>query len=143
MNISKVTLYLFFVFILGLAQSWALMIVLWYKSHPVSLDYLLKDGGIFFFSTSLVYTSFFSLFDRLKLQTIDKLISSAAITIVSFLSVIGYSIEISESLILNIPYEFIGRYGTGQIVCICVAGIYGFYSAAKLGVFRNSRYATF
>jgi hypothetical protein len=143
MNIGKLFMYIFIVFVLGLTQSWVVVAILWLQEFDIEFISLLKDGTYFFFSTSLVYTSVFTLIEKKKLTNWDKVVTCLALFIVTGLSITGYSIELASSLQENRGVVFEGRFITAQVVCLGVSAIYSIYAGQRAGIFNRVNYAHF
>jgi len=132
MKIPKFLLFVLIIFILGLIQYWVAAAILWYRKI-FDIDILLRDGGLFFFSTSLVYTSFYTGQEYQEKGDWYKLWSASALTIVSALAVVAYCITFTGG---NAPQQQIGftdNIITGEKVCLAVASLYATYIYLRSG----------
>ena len=120
----------------GLAQLWVFYVILATQSSSGSIDYgvLLGDGGLFFFSTSLVFTSMNTLLGNrsLRFGSLD-MIGTILVCAMMFSAVLLYTSVLAQAPSHSSP-PFSG-YLLEQIVCSITAVAYAFYVCTVTGFF--------
>lgn len=127
----------FFVMIFGgLLQLWVLVAILNASGTDISLPDLLADGGLFFFSTSLVAGSAITLLDTngIKVGDLDFLVTLLVCAALFFLGVITYTTVMSATLEEGGNAVF-KQHMKDQILCALIALLYWVYSGKRTGLF--------
>lgn len=128
------------VFFIGLLQLWILFMVLLAIGHPIRISEILGDGGLFFFSTSLLTNSMLSLadFKPIKFGSKEFIVTLLALLGV-ILPVIVYYTAILSNGGLSEPRPF-GDIVPLQIGCLLGAVVYWFFSGIIVGIFVKKEY---
>nr|WP_321485600.1 hypothetical protein [uncultured Draconibacterium sp.] len=128
---SFVSIMLFF----GLLNLWILGLISFLKYNTVDWSLLVADGGLYFFSVSLVITSALSLFDEKhpKIGTLNFIITLLCAPPVILLSVVTYVYILTENGV-DSSGSFVDLWFT-QLLCAFTAIIYWIFSCFQTGVF--------
>ena len=138
-------MYLSSVFILGLVQIWTLAAYLYSKDMPVVMTQLLKDGGLFFFATSLAATAFVTHIKTLKKQrnNADKETywSFAFLFVIVVLCIVGFYSAVNIDPMTK-TYNIVSsqKQINNQIISSIFAVIYGFSVERKAEKYFNRSY---
>jgi len=143
----KIIRFLFFTFILGLIQLWTIALIMLFVTKNVNLDILLRDGGIFFFSSSLIFNSCYILYEKGVhnhfsnnfLIQFTKTFGIIIPIIVLFLIIVIYCTVFSTSLEKNKFPKFIGIYSYLQIIILFIAMAYSIFVSAITGMFVSPK----
>lgn len=121
----------------GLLQLWVVALMLFVKGSGVTVAQLLGDGGLFFFATSLAYSSVFSLTNKYPMTTgtRDFNITLTLVGCVTLLALIVYVSVLSSTPQSGSP----PLSGTvfHQIACVTAALVYAFYVSVRTGLFKE------
>ena len=121
----------------GLLQLWVLSLILMTNQSPIRIGDLLGDGGLFFFATSLAFTSFVSLSSKMSIVfgTGQFNVTLVIVAPITLLAVVVYSTVLSGSLGQKAaPFA---DHVTAQIACAFAAVIYAFYVCTAIGFFKE------
>ena len=121
----------------GLVQLWVLVLVLLAKGQAPSIPVLLGDGGLFFFATSLTFSSFLALAEKynLKTGTWDLNMTIGLGGSVALAAVVFYSVVLSQGTAAPTP---LSGHVLPQISCAAAALVYTFYVSVRVGYFSGS-----
>jgi len=131
---GKVVLFTLSNLVGGLLQVWVLYLALSSMGKEHSLAVLLGDGGLFFFSTSLVVNSILILLAESpgKPSATDLGITGMAVVGSLVTSIVVYTVVLTSRLGSVAPFhDHIGA----QISCTVVALIYAFFVGVRTGYF--------
>jgi hypothetical protein len=140
MSLARLSSFVLLTIIGGLLQLWVVCILIAMKGDLV-LDFtkILSDGSLFFFSTSMVYSSWFSLSSTRQqhtTQTPSFVMTIFSVGLVTVLSLVAYSISAYENIRGSDSPPFpANNYLFAQIVCAIISVIYTFYVCAVTGLF--------
>lgn len=137
MSLGRILSFIIMLLFGGLLQLWVVMIILLnVKGIELTIGMLLKDGGLFFFSTSLAYNSFFVLVDKydLKLGSAHFNISVSLVGLITIIAVVVYSLAQNNILSLGTPALSENNYVYSQISCTVASFTYAFYVASETGL---------
>jgi hypothetical protein len=127
----------------GLLQLWVLWITLFTKAVEENISgptfaQLIGDGVLFFFATSLVFSSFLTLVDSrsLKLGSADLNLSLVVIALVLLLATVTYVSVLTSAKAEqnNLPFE---THWLQQVICAFAAVAYACYVGTVTGFFRD------
>ena len=129
---------LFHILILGIMllllneENWAFKIE--------QFNQIMKSGGLFFFSTSVLFSSFFSLLTHYDFRLIPKhlnftLIMCAALVPVT---IISYVFILADNFGVIQPDFFQDISIYPQIACSLIALVYAFFVASVTGILRKA-----
>ena len=141
LNFGKLLSFLIFTFGAGLLQLWILLLLLYLKGNPPSAAELLGDGGLYFFSTSLAFSSFVALTNHASIKFGDLHFNVTAIMLfpIIIIAIVAYVSVLSDKIgIAAAPFS---NHLLSQFSCLILASIYGFYVATVTGVFKRSQNA--
>jgi len=142
MNKTKFTTFILVIFGLGLAQFWIVTLIFWYKELGITTSLYFGEGNLFFFSTSLVYSSAYLLYKNNRSYGRDRNYTIIAVSLVSALAIIGYTSEMVTATEQVRSPLFLGRYGIGQIACFLLAAIFSIYSQIRSYSLEKYKYVT-
>lgn len=135
---EKVAMFFLATVVIGVFQLWVIVLVLLAMKKTPDIDVLLGDGGLFFFTTSLLATSGLKLFEK---QATDRrdIICSVVVGLVVFVpAIVFYSVVMAMHF--NHPSvegsPFAGMVWP-QFGCGFVAVAYAVYVAVRTGMFRE------
>ncbi|MDO9069573.1 MAG: hypothetical protein Q7W05_14115 [Deltaproteobacteria bacterium] len=125
---------------LGLIQLWVVAIILWIDpSVALSWTVLLRDGGLYFFSSSLVLSSVYSLFSYNNVMKVGSVELNTTIFLacpVLLLASIGYAVFFTRTQINALPIsEF--AHSLAQLVCASSALAYAVFCADSTGQLKG------
>ena len=131
---GKLFLFVISNLVVGLLQVWVLYLALATIGKEHNLPVLLGDGGLFFFSTSLIVNSTLVLLAQApgKLSTVD--IVFIVLTIAGSLigSIVVYAVVLTTRLGTVAPFhDHIGA----QLSCACAALVFAFFVGVRTGYF--------
>jgi hypothetical protein len=166
MSYPRLAIFLTLTIVGSLLQIWVVMILKGMTGREINFVELFSDGSLFFFSTTLVFGSWFSLLVSDKDQTSQSpwvAISIICVGLVTVVSVVLYSFAETQALqtMMNVmprqmgaapaqtaglaapptlqARQFSGElYLSMQLGCAVVALVYTFYVSALLGFFDKS-----
>lgn len=134
---GKVLSFIFFTFGAGLLQLWILFLVLYFSGRNPTLSNLLGDGGLYFFSTALAFSSFVALISHTPLKFGDGNLNITLFVIgpITLIAAISYV----SSLFSNIGTQAapFANQLLPQLACFLLASTYAFYVSTITGVFRK------
>jgi hypothetical protein len=139
MSIGRFLSYFILVIIGGLIQFWVLLLVFKMQGQEIKIELLLKDGSLFFFSTSLAYSSLYTLIVKhpLKLGGAPLNISLLAIGIISVTSLVVYATinnhKIQTYLFPIDSFQVI----QSQVFVVIASLVYSLYVATVTGLFAK------
>ena len=145
MTITKIFFFFLIVLGAGLLQLWVAATTLFYKNVPFNLEMLMKNGSVFFFSTSLAFNNLFILFEKGSRTTAERLVSLLLVGPVTILALCAYALEYSAASTVQAPLNFTGNYFAAQLSCAICAITYATYVSAVTGMFRreNKKYGQY
>jgi hypothetical protein len=116
---------------IGLLQSWVLMLVKKGSPGATDISVIFSDGGLYFFSTSLAASSFYSLASapgsKLDPGTTNFNFSLFLGGTTVVLALVGYTLAIARTK----PFD-----QDLQAVCLLCAAVYAFYVAVVTNMFE-------
>ena len=135
---NKLFAFIFFTFGCGLLQAWTLMLV---KALPENGSFqpmvIFNDGGLYFFSTSLVFSSFLTLRSApgadFSLGSHQSTMGFLLIGPTVLLAVVNYVYVLSQTPALTEPFATQRAY---QLACVFCASVYAIYVAVVTGMFK-------
>ena len=134
---GKVLSFIFFTFGAGLLQLWILFLVLYFSGKNPTISNLLGDGGLYFFSTALAFSSFVGLISHVPLKFGDLSLNITLLVIgpITLIATISYV----SSLFSNIGTQVapFANQLMPQITCFLLASAYAFYVSTITGVFKK------
>lgn len=135
-SINRVVSFLVLVVVGGLSQLFLVAFLRALSGEATDLAVLLKDGGLYFFATSLLASSFFSLADKGEMSTgsPDFVITILIVPIVALMSVSAYSQGFERSLPPPVGSASPHLVAT-QLCCATGSVIYAIYAAYSTGLF--------
>jgi hypothetical protein len=134
---GKIVSFVLFTFGAGLLQMWILFFALYFSNKSPTLEALLGDGGLYFFSTALVYSSLVSLISHTALKFGDSYLNITFITVspVTLIAIVAYvSVLFSNIGKLASPFA---NHIIPQLSCLTLSMTYAFYVATVAGVFKK------
>ena len=145
MSWARVISFVVLTIIGSLLQIWVVCLILAMRGNPsIEFAKLFADGNLFFFATSLVYGSWFSLFSSPRgyaAQAASFAITLLCVGIVTLLSLVAYSTSAYEAIRGN-PLPFPAEnYLAAQIVCAIISVVYAFYVCVVTGMFSYTEVA--
>ena len=134
MQVGRLITFVLGVVGVGLLQLWVLIIILHARGSPINAKEILGDGGLFFFSTSLVVGSAISLFDThdLKIGSRDCNVTLILCGGVLLITVGFYASVLSQDGLKQHPFA---QHMLLQIGCTVVAIGYWYYMGVSTGLF--------
>jgi hypothetical protein len=142
MSFGKIALYFLTVIVFGLFQLVIASIILWYKHIPFDSETIMKNGSVFFFSTSLVCNNLFIYLDKgsRNRSRFGDCMTAICLIVVMGLSICAYAIEFPSTFNEPpMPLNFTGTYFTAQVACGFCAVVYSFYVGCVTGLFQPER----
>ncbi len=140
MSISKGKIFSFAIITLGggLLQLWILCFMKFQSEHMLNPSQILGDGALYFFSTSLAFSSFVTLssFAPIKFGGIHFNCTLLLVMPLTFWSVVDYVSILSKSTKELYPFS---NHLTPQICCVIAALVYAFYVCLVTGLFEESQ----
>ncbi len=142
MAIGRIISFFFGIIVCGLLQVWVVIIVLLSSGKPVDFQNVIGNGGLFFFSTSLVVGSALNLFDKnpIKLGTVDfnmtmMLCGMVLFLAVSFYMAVLFGIESQNAK----PFSGSKIHLLTQILCALCAISYWCFVCVRRGMFNRDK----
>ena len=134
---GKIISFVLFTFGAGLLQMWILFFALYFSDKNPTLEALLGDGGLYFFSTALVYSSLVSLISHTSFRFGDLHLNITIIAVspVTLIAIVAY-VSVLFSNIGNLASPF-SNHIFPQLSCLLLAMAYAFYVATITGVFKK------
>ncbi|MBF0283407.1 MAG: hypothetical protein HQL51_03015 [Magnetococcales bacterium] len=137
---KKLFLFMFVMVGVALLQIWVIMLVYYVNNKEILLEQIIKDGSLFFFSTSLVYSSLFSRVPS-KVRNHDvPILDWIIVGGVTFLVLVSYGSEFATSLAEKRSAEFVGQYYKIQIACTFMSIYYAMHVQNKIGAFYERNF---
>lgn len=138
-QVNKFVVFVLLTFGGGLLQAWVLILL---KAMPpnghLNPMLLFTDGGLYFFSTSLVFSSGLSLISapgaKFSMGTVNLTMTVVSLSVTGLLAVVGYVNVMSQSPIP--PDPFIGQWAF-QFACAFCASVYALYVAVVTGLLKG------
>lgn len=123
----------------GLLQIWALLFILNLKEYRINVGEVLGDGGLFFFTTSLIIGSAITLYEYnpIKLGSIDFNISLIVFIIIFLPALFRYVVVLSGGGLTD-SNPFSG-FVFDQIAFASAAFGYWFFTGLRTGLFVEKR----
>lgn len=128
----------------GLLQLWVTLILL-AELDSLKVTTLLGDGGVFFFSTSLIYTSILTFLSKkeFKIGTLSFNLTVPLVASVTLYTVIVYAVCQVKACVPSAAAETDGMMRTlpfadhwvPQIICGSAAIVYAVYVCTEVGFF--------
>jgi len=139
MRLGKILSFLVLTVSGGLLQLWVLALMMYAHHEEIYLGSLLGDGGLFFFSTSLVCTSFLLLANQREmiLGSADFNVTIILGGSLTLTSVVYYSSVLSGT-VGRVTAPFSSHLGV-MICCAIIAVVYAFYVAVVTKFFRSQQ----
>lgn len=127
--------------ILGLMQLWAVLFY-WalYQSLPLDIEYLVRDGSLLFFATSLIASSTYSLFPNAEVYKHAKnsvLTTAGVANLGLFGCAMIYSMEVGISLSNGKEVHLTGKFFWIQVSLSLFALLYAIYTTYMTDGFRD------
>ena len=135
MQYGRLISFTIFVLFGGLLQIWVLLLILNLKEYRINVGEVLGDGGLFFFTTSLIIGSAITLHDHnpIKLGSIDFNISLIAFIIIFLPALFCYVVVLSDGGLTD-PNPF-SSLVFHQIAYASAAFGYWFFTGLRTGLF--------
>jgi hypothetical protein len=133
---QTVMLYLFMTIFFGLLQIWALALYLTFRQVNFDVPELLKDGGLFFFATSLAASAFVTHYKAYKSQRHRRkeeiIWGYAFVAVILFICIIGFCSGVNiidKNQPVNMAFNSTHlRY---EVISSILAVIYGYIAEVK------------
>jgi hypothetical protein len=134
----------------GLVQLWVVCILIFMKKQNINFADVLSDGSLFFFATSLSYSSLFSLLNEdHKSVGSSVVVTILCVGIVTLLSLVAYSSAAYENIRTHTVHPVSAEssstaldptyYMIAQIVCTFIALIYTVFVCTVTNMFSIRR----
>ncbi len=119
----------------GLLQIWVILGVVLYQGDSITLSEILADGGLLFFSSSLISASAIHLFDHQKPDagSIDTLFSIVTIGLVFIITIVFYTASLASGEFAG-ARSFSDHINT-QLACVGMAISYWIFCGFRTGLF--------
>ncbi len=136
-NNGKIVSFILFTFGAGLLQMWILYIALFLDKKNPTLASLLGDGGLYFFSTALAFSSLVTLITHTSLKFGDRNLNITLFVIppITLIAIVAY-VSVLFANIGTVASPFSSQI-LPQITCFLLAAAYAFYVATITGVFSD------
>ena len=146
-NPSKLATFLVLIFGAGLLQLWILAIFLGFEGNLTDeVARLWGNGGLYFFSTSLVYSSFLTLLKDRPVQygSMDMPVSFVSLGLTTLIACIAFvrTLDVGSGAQALGPLPFASNLFS-QLTCVAVASSYAFFvgiSCSRVRRLRDSRW---
>ena len=122
---------------LGLIPLWVTALALVFKEKPVSVELLLSNGGVFFFSTSITCNGLFLIMQKgvLCKTEIPTIISVFALIFVVVPSLVAYGLGASEPISQHLTFST-APYLRAQIAVALLSVLYALFANGITGTFK-------